>query len=730
VPTQISITGGGSYSINGLPRTTAVGTVVNGDIVDVQMQSSTSFGTVAVTTLTVGGYSAGYSIETLAADTHPDAFAFVPVFGAAPSTRQSSNEITIAGINTSTPISVIGGTYQIDGGPWIFGDGSIQPGSRIRVATVTTAAEMSEASVTIGDVSARFQALTVIGDATPQAFSFTSANGFPLLGQISEPMTISGLSGAARIEITGGQFSLDGGPFTSSTGIAHNGNVLRLLLTAGPMLNDVRMATVTVGGFVTTWTLTTSAPEDRLTDYLRFPDSRAAPVNSDVVTPPMPINGINVPVPISINAPYTYSLNGGAFTGAPGTARAGDILQLKVTTGPEYGRAYSLDITIGNGTINWPVKTVSSPTRPNRFTLSSASASAGALVLPGSVQFTDPVVVTNSAGPTAVLVTGGQYSVNGGPYSSAAGTVAEGDRIVVRFVMPQTFATSFAVNLRLANVSSSLTVTTTVDPVANTPATVAGSAANYVLRSDAVIPLRAFVFNPTDWQPSDRRAVYIDWSGGGWARGGLPGTRSRYWATDQGMVVISPDQRVNDRFGTYAYVHADDARLVVRWAQENAAQLGIDPTRIVVTGTSSGGGNAVWASLLEPPVTTSYRNNPLFRVGAVVLRSGVSSTAPDAQLAQSQLDRFGKFVDDISPERGIDGQLSPYLIFHADGDVVFAETANLRLCTTIRSLGRVCDFINEPGLGHDWPSAPGKTDESRAQELEFLQRIGILPSVR
>ena len=730
VPVPISITGGGTYSINGQPRTMAVGSVVNGDIVDVQLQSAADFGVITSVTLTVGDVSSTYAVETLAADQHPDAFEFQPAFNVLPFTASTSNAITVAGINTATPISISRGAYRVNGGPWTMLAGTVVAGDIVEISSGFAEQDSTGAVLTIGDVSATFLTFEANGLAAPAAFSFAPTTAFTLLGTVSEPVTISGLVSPGRVQISGGMFSVNGAPFTGTTGVVRNGDTLRLLVTAGPLIGDVRTATVTIGSYSTSWSVTTQAPVDTLVDQLRFPDVRSAPINSEVVSPPIPVSGVNVVVPISINAPYSYSLNGGPYTGDQGVAKPGDILRVRVLTGPEYGRTYSVDITIGGGTINWPVRTASSPARPSRFTLAPASTYSGALVLPGTVQFTQPVVVSNSTGPTAVSVTNGFYSINGGLFTAVAGTVNEGDSIVVRFVMPTTYSASAAVTLRLGNVSSTLTLSTVIDPVANTPTVVSGASTSYVIRTDAVVPVRAFVFNPPGLQAGDRRAAYIDWSGGGWARGGLPQSRSRYWATDQGMVVISPDQRVNERFGTYAYVHADDVRKVVRWAQENAAQLGIDPTRIVVTGTSSGGGNAVWASLLEPPVTTSYRNNPLSRVGAVVLRSGVSSTAPDSQLAQSQLDRFGEFVDAISPERGIERNLPPYLIFHADGDIVFAENANLRLCTTIRALGRTCDFVNIAGLGHDWPNSPGKSEESRVQELEFLTRIGILPSVQ
>ncbi|MBA4285858.1 MAG: hypothetical protein C0434_10045, partial [Xanthomonadaceae bacterium] len=729
IPVPISIAGG-TYSINGQPRTSAVGSVVNGDIVDVQLQSSAAFGATTSLTLTVGDTNTTYAVETLAADQHPDAFTFPPTFGVPPLTSSTSNPITVTGINTSTPITVSGGAYRINGGAWTLISGTVEAGDVVEVASALADNPARGAELIIGDVSATYFTFAANGLAAADPFIFTSTTGFTLLGVISETVTISSLAEPTRVQIVGGRYSVNGAPFTASPGFVRNGDTLRLLVTAGPMIDDVRTAFVTVGTYVTSWSVTTQAPVDTIGDQLRFPDVRFAPINSEVISPPLSISGVNIRVPISVNAPYSYSINGGAYTGDPGTVIPGDVLRVRVPTGPEYNRTYSVDITIGSGTINWPVRTLASPTRPNRFTLSVASTYSSALVLPGSVQFTQPVVVSNSTGPTAVTVTNGLYSVNGGPFTATGGTVNEGDSIVVRFVMPLTFSTSSAVTLRLGSVSSTLSLSTVIDPVANTPTVVSGAAASYVIRTDAVVPVRAFVFNPPGWQPSDRRAVYIDWSGGGWARSGLPGTRPRYWANEQGMVAISVDQRVNDRYGTFAYVHADDARLVVRWVQENAAQLGADPSRIVVAGVSSGGGNAVWASLLEPPVTTSFRSNPLQRVAAVVMRSGVSSTADDSQLSQTQLDRFGPFARDISPESGIDSQSGKFLMFHADGDLIFAQAANLRLCTQLRALGRVCEFNNIAGLGHNWSDTPGTNEQSRVQELDFLQRMGILPSVQ
>ena len=726
VAVPVSVTGG-TYSINGQSFTSAPGSVVAGDIIEVQRRASSSFSSTGSALLTVGDASAKFTVETLPADADPEPFRFAPAFAARAGQAVASDTITVSGINTDVPISVSGGAYQIDGGTWRSAAGSLGAGSVVRLAVIPSATGVVAATVTIGGFTTSFEATTEPGNARPAAFQFAPVNGFPLLASISEPAVVDGLSGNARIRISDGQYSLNGAPFTSVDGLARNGDQLRVLAIARPMLGEVRAANLQIGSASALYSVTTDAPVDRFPDVLRLPDSSAVPVSSEVISPPLPIRGINVPTSISIGSGYEYSLNDGPFTSQPGLLRWGDLLRVRVVTGPEFGRGYPVPITIGGGTLIWPVRATLAPTQPSRPALILASTYQDGLVLPGTVQTTKPVTVENAAGLVPVSVIGGVYRINDGPYVAEPGTVRNGDTVTVRYVMPDTFSTTQRVTLQLGTVSASVATTTTIDPVAATPKTVEGAAISYPYKTDLITPLRAHVFFPPGWRSSDRRPAYIDWSGGGWARGGLPSNRAAYWAAVHGMVVVSPDQRANERFGTYAYVNADDARLVVQQVQQKAGMLGVDPAKVIVTGTSSGGGNAVWTSLLAPPVTSSIGSSPEFRPAAVVLRSGVSSTQPEAGLAQVQLDRFGSFAEEISPDLHIDDQISPYLIFHADADIVFAETANLNLCTRILALGRICEFYNQPGLGHDWPLDQASLDASRAQEIAFFQRLGLLP---
>jgi len=164
--TAISVSGnGGTYSINGGAFTAVAGTVTSGQTVAVRQTSSATPATATTTTLTVGGVSDDFSVTTVAADTTPTAFSFVDVTNAVVSTVSTSNTVTIAGINTATPISVSGngGTYSINGGAFTAVAGTVTSGQTVAVRQTSSAAFATATNtvLTVGTVSDTYTVTTV-----------------------------------------------------------------------------------------------------------------------------------------------------------------------------------------------------------------------------------------------------------------------------------------------------------------------------------------------------------------------------------------------------------------------------------------------------------------------------------------------------------------------------------------------------------------------------------------
>jgi acetyl esterase len=94
--------------------------------------------------------------------------------------------------------------------------------------------------------------------------------------------------------------------------------------------------------------------------------------------------------------------------------------------------------------------------------------------------------------------------------------------------------------------------------------------------------------------------LLVFYHGGGWVIGGLDSHDSvcRSLANRMGHAVLSVDYRLAPEHRYPAAV--EDAMCSLRWAYENAAELGINPDRIAVGGDSAGGNLAAIVSQQRP----------------------------------------------------------------------------------------------------------------------------------
>lgn len=155
---------GGSYSIGcGTKFTSKSGSIRDGQSVCVRHTSSNDFNTATDTTLTVGGVSDTFTSTTLAPDSEPDPFAFVDVRNALMNTMQTSNAVTISGIRSAAPISVLGGEYSIGcTATFTTADGTIADEETVCVRHVSSAGldTATDTMLTVGGVSDTFTSTT------------------------------------------------------------------------------------------------------------------------------------------------------------------------------------------------------------------------------------------------------------------------------------------------------------------------------------------------------------------------------------------------------------------------------------------------------------------------------------------------------------------------------------------------------------------------------------------
>ena len=200
-------------------------------------------------------------------DTTPDAFTFMPVTDAELNTLYSSNTITVSGISAPAPISISAGEYAINGGAFISGNNIVNNNDTVvvRQTSAATFSTLSQATLTVGDVSAPFN-VTTMGDQN--AFGFINRyNVAPNSVVTSNSILVSGINEPSSISITFGSYSIDGGAFTSATGTISNGQVLTLQQSSSAQLSTLVSTQLTIDGVSDFFNVTTSAiaiPEDQV----------------------------------------------------------------------------------------------------------------------------------------------------------------------------------------------------------------------------------------------------------------------------------------------------------------------------------------------------------------------------------------------------------------------------------------------------------------------------------
>lgn len=229
-----------------------------------------------------------------------------------------------------------------------------------------------------------------------------------------------------------------------------------------------------------------------------------------------------------------------------------------------------------------------------------------------------------------------------------------------------------------------------------TPLTLPG-AESFIYHDVAPEPMRLHVFRPEGWQRSDRRPAFIHFFGGGFVRGTPHQSAGlAQQASTVGLIGVAADYRVNSRHGTDGTACLADARAAVRWLQDHANELGLDPQRIVVGGSSAGGLLALWTAITASPPGSDPLEAPRFKPAALILMW----PAADLTLLPPAQERFDGRARACSAAQHLDPQMPPILLLHGDADPIVPIVSSVNLHATLTKTGNICEFITMTGCGH------------------------------
>jgi len=289
-----------------------------------------------------------------------------------------------------------------------------------------------DTTLTIGGLSDTFTSTTVafVADTTPDAFTFTDQTGVALSTVIeSAVITVSGINIAAAISVTGGEYSINGGAWTSTAGTVTNGQTVKVRHTSSAANATATNTVLTIGGVIDTFTSTTIAfVPDTTPDAFTFTDQTGVALNTVIESAAITVSGINTAAAISVTG-GEYSINGGAWTSTAGTVTSGQTVKVRHTSSAANSTATNTVLTIGGVIDTFTSTTVAfvPDTTPDAFTFTDQTGVALSTVIESAA-----ITVSGINSAAAISVTGGEYSINGGAWTTAAGTVTNGQTVKVR----------------------------------------------------------------------------------------------------------------------------------------------------------------------------------------------------------------------------------------------------------------------------------------------------------
>lgn len=241
--------------------------------------------------------------------------------------------------------------------------------------------------------------------------------------------------------------------------------------------------------------------------------------------------------------------------------------------------------------------------------------------------------------------------------------------------------------------------------------------------------LALHVFAARGAAAGERRPAFVTIHGGGWSGGDV--TRmypvAAHFAA-HGLVGISVQYRLlQPADGVTVFDCVADARSAVRYVRAHAAELGVDPARVVVNGASAGGHLAVATALFPPFDAAGEDRGVAAEPDALVLFYPVIDTSQEGY-GQA---RIGARWRELSPAHNVRRGLPPTLTFHGTADTTTPfKGAEAFHAAMLAAGNRSVLEVHAGGIhGYILYEKP-LYEETLAKTERFLREVGMWPAKR
>lgn len=241
--------------------------------------------------------------------------------------------------------------------------------------------------------------------------------------------------------------------------------------------------------------------------------------------------------------------------------------------------------------------------------------------------------------------------------------------------------------------------------------------------------LQLHVFKPKGRDKHKALPAFIAFHGGGWA-GGEP--RRFYPIVSQmashGLVGISVEYRLmKSGLPTTVFDCVKDARSAIRYIRKHANELGVDPSKIIVSGGSAGGHLAVATALFDEQNEASDDWSVSPKPNALVLYYPVIDTSPEGYGNKT----IGEHWKMLSPLHQVKQGMPPTIVFHGTADTVCPFAGVLAFEQAMRKANNSCIvYSGNKGIHGYMMFEEDYFIESMNRTLNFLTSLGYIQHER
>jgi acetyl esterase/lipase len=227
---------------------------------------------------------------------------------------------------------------------------------------------------------------------------------------------------------------------------------------------------------------------------------------------------------------------------------------------------------------------------------------------------------------------------------------------------------------------------------------------------------------PPGWKATDKRPGIVFFFGGGWENGTIKAfePQAQYLAS-RGMVTARADYRVKSRHGVTPKECVEDARSAVRWFRQHAAELGVDPDRIVVSGGSAGGHIAACTTLMPASAPQGEDSKVSCKANALVLFNPVLRFGPQLLQKIGNDEALGKA---ISPTLYLAKDSPPTLLLFGTDDWLLKQGEEFMQRS--KELGHRAELFTAEKQGHGFFNRSPWRERTLQRTDEFLASLGYL----